>query len=88
MRYFLLIEVISKKQRVHVVNFIVHKRWEVWCPYGYGLWGIENDTVIEADVDPEVKVCSGYLSAGAGVLLLGGYNGAAYKENGAWNVFF
>jgi hypothetical protein len=61
---------------------------KVWCTSDYGLWVIENDTVIEADVDPEVKVCSGYLSAEAGVLLLGGYNGAAYKENGAWHVLF
>lgn len=60
----------------------------VWCTSDYGLWVIENDTVIEADVDPEVKVCSGYLSAEAGILLLGGYNGAAYKENGAWHVLF
>lgn len=61
---------------------------KVWCTSDYGLWVIENDTVIEADVDPEVKVCSGYLSAEDGVLLLGGYNGAAYKEKGAWHVLF
>jgi hypothetical protein len=61
---------------------------KVWCTSDYGLWVIENDTVIEADVDPEVKVCSGYLSAEAGILLLGGYNGAAFKENGVWHVLF
>lgn len=61
---------------------------KVWCTSDYGLWVIENDAVIEADVDPEVKVRWGYLSADSGILLLGGYNGAAYKENGAWQVIF
>ena len=61
---------------------------KVWCTSDYGLWTIENDKLKEADLDDEIRVASGYISTEDGVLLLGGYNGAAYKKDGAWHKIF
>ena len=61
---------------------------KVWCTSDYGLWTIENEKLEIADVDDEVKIASGYLSTEDGVLLLAGYNGAAYKQDGKWHSLF
>lgn len=61
---------------------------KVWCTSDYGLWTIEKNDIVPADVSDDVKVASGYLDIADGILLVAGYNGAAYKENGKWNVIF
>ncbi|MBC7617894.1 MAG: hypothetical protein H7293_02690 [Candidatus Saccharibacteria bacterium] len=56
----------------------------VWCTSDYGLWTIHNDKLTQADVPDFVRACSGNLSVADGVLLLAGYGGAAFRENGQW----
>jgi len=58
---------------------------KVWCSSDYGLWVIDNGKVVEADVPDWVSACSGDLSAGDGILLLSGYGGAVFRENGEWH---
>ncbi|WP_437484889.1 hypothetical protein WME75_46105 [Sorangium sp. So ce1014] len=60
----------------------------VFCTSDYGLWVIEGDKLREAPVGPEVKICSGNLSARDGVLLVAGHGGAAFCEDGRWSVIF
>lgn len=61
---------------------------KVWCTSDYGLWTIEKNDIKPADVGDDVKVASGYLDIADGILLVAGYNGAAYKEDGKWHVIF
>ena len=61
---------------------------KVWCTSDYGLWTIEGDTLTEADVPSDVKICSGNLATRDGVLLVAGYGGAAFKRDGEWTVIF
>ncbi len=61
---------------------------KVWCTSDYGLWTIEDDRLDLADVSDEVKVTSGYISAKGSTLLLGGYSGASYCQDGKWTVIF
>jgi hypothetical protein len=61
---------------------------KVWCTSDYGLWTIEGDTLTEADVPSDVKICSGNLATRDGVLLVAGYGGAAFKRDGKWTVIF
>jgi len=62
---------------------------KIWCTSDYGLWTIENDRLVEpAEVNDEIKVCSGYMSAKDDVLLVAGHSGAAYKEAGVWHKIF
>jgi hypothetical protein len=58
----------------------------VWCTSDHGLWVIENNKLVKADVPADVNVCSGHLSAGDGVLLLAGVNGAALFNGTQWEI--
>lgn len=60
----------------------------VWCTSDYGLWQIQDEKLTAADVDSDIKVCSGHLSTCGDVILLAGHSGAAYKEHGVWHKFF
>jgi hypothetical protein len=56
----------------------------VWATNDYGLYWIHKGRLEFADVPPEVSACAGNLSVGDGVLLLAGYGGAVFRENGQW----
>jgi hypothetical protein len=56
----------------------------LWCTSDYGLWALDNGKLIEADVPPEVKACSGNLSTADGVMLLAGHYGAAVHDGKEW----
>jgi len=58
----------------------------VWCTSDYGLWSIENDKLIEADVPQNVYACSGNLSVGDGVMLLAGLHGAVLHDGAGWHT--
>jgi len=59
----------------------------LWAANHDGLWTVENKTVTDADVPDDVKrECTGYLSAGDGVLLTAGPGGAAFLEDGQWTT--
>ncbi len=60
----------------------------LWCTNDYGVWWVEGDEVVEADIPDSAILCSGNLSTEEGVLLLAGLHGAAYLKNGEWNVMF
>lgn len=64
--------------------------WEgqLWATSDDGLWTLKDDGLVEADVPPGVKVCSGNLAQRDGVLLLAGYGGAAFRRDGAWTEIF
>lgn len=58
----------------------------VWCTSENGLWVIEKDKLIEADVPAEIRACSGHLSVGDGIMLLAGNYGAAVYDGKKWEV--
>ena len=60
----------------------------VWCTSEYGVWWIQDDKVVPADIPGSAKICAGNLSARDGVLMLAGFNGVAMLENGEWNTLF
>lgn len=60
----------------------------LWCTSDYGLWTVENGKLIDVDVPPEVKACSGNLSAADGVMLLAGHYGAAVYDGKTWDRLF
>jgi hypothetical protein len=60
----------------------------LWCTSDYGLWTVENGKLVDADVPPEVKACSGNLSAADGVMLLAGHYGAAVYDGTSWDRLF
>ena len=60
----------------------------VWCTSDYGIWTIKNDKLEVADVPSFVKRCAGNLSTADGVLLVAGYGGASFLENGEWKLIY
>jgi len=67
---------------------IVWYRNSLWCTSDYGLWRFHGGEFIEADINHDVKACSGHLSVYEDTLLLAGYYGAAYLKDGKWEVLF
>jgi len=63
---------------------------KIWCTNDYGVWIIENGIFKKAHAPSWINECSGDLSVGDGVLLLSGFGGAAFCENGTWHklIFF
>jgi hypothetical protein len=61
---------------------------KLWATSDYGIWTLEGDTLVEADLPSEVKVCAGNLAVRDGVMLLAGYGGAAFRRDGQWTVIF
>ncbi|WP_155274256.1 hypothetical protein [Pseudomonas chlororaphis] len=60
----------------------------VWCTNDSGVWWIVGDKLVKADIPAFAQISAGYLSARDGVLLLAGFYGAAYLENGQWHQIF
>lgn len=60
----------------------------VWCANDYGVWTITDGVVEKALVPDAVALCSGHLSTGDGVLLLGGMYGAAYHDGREWQYLY
>ena len=67
---------------------IVWHAGRLWCTSDYGLWTLEKNRIVRADVPSEVRVCAGNLSAADGVMLLAGTNGAAYHDGERWHSIF
>ena len=59
---------------------------KVWCTSDYGVWTIENGKLVEPDLPPEVRSCSGNLSVGDGVMLLAGMYGATVFDGSKWTA--
>ena len=59
---------------------------KMWCTNDYGIWVLDNDTFErqEESLPTDVLVSAGYLAQRDGVLLVGGYAGAAFKKDGEW----
>lgn len=79
-----------KRREIIPLGFkdIVWYEDRVWCTNDIGVWWIVNDEIVSASIPAFAKVSSGNLSARDGVLLLAGFYGAAYLENGQWNEIF
>ncbi len=60
----------------------------VWCTSDYGLWQFLDGKFDSVTLPDGMNAYSGNLSTAAGVLLLAGYGGAAYLENGVWTRIF
>jgi hypothetical protein len=58
----------------------------VYATSDYGFWEIVGDKIREVDVPKDIKVCSGHLSVGDGVMLLAGVNGIAVYDGKDWEV--
>jgi len=67
---------------------IVWHAGRLWCTSDYGLWTLENNRIVRADVPSEISVCAGNLSVADGVMLLAGTNGAAYHDGESWHSIF
>lgn len=65
---------------------MVWHQGKVWCTSDYGLWEIENDKLKKSTAPAEVRACAGNLSAGDGVMLLAGLNGAAFHDGKGWQM--
>lgn len=60
----------------------------IWCTSDYGVWTIKNDKSTIADIPDGMVAYAGNLSAADGVLLLAGYGGAAFLQDGQWTKIF
>jgi hypothetical protein len=60
----------------------------VWCTSDYGVWTIKDDVLSAVSLPDGMNAYAGNLAAGHGVLLLAGYGGAAFLENGRWTRIF
>ncbi|MDH4557273.1 hypothetical protein E8F11_19200 [Pseudomonas sp. BN417] len=60
----------------------------VWCTNDYGVWWIVGDQLVKANIPAFSQISAGHLSTRDGVLLLAGFYGAAYLENGQWHQIF
>lgn len=60
----------------------------VWCTNDYGVWWIVGDQLMKADIPAFARISAGHLSTRDGVLLLAGFYGAAFIENGQWHKIF
>ena len=69
-------------------NDLIWYEDKLWGTNSYGLWVLDGDEMVPADITPEIKVCAGHLSAADGVMLLAGSNGAAFREDGKWQLIF
>ena len=82
-------EVISGPSTTLPFKDMVWYENKVWCTSDHGVWTIENNKVIEAKLPTSgIRLCQGNLSAADGVLLLAGYGGAAFLENGEWTQLY
>lgn len=79
-------QVIHEAQMTLPFKDLVWYAGKVWATSDHGLWVIENDRVVEAEVPAEIKACSGNLSVGDGVMLLAGGYGAAVFDGKNWEV--
>ncbi|MDD3482695.1 hypothetical protein [Azovibrio restrictus] len=77
-------QVIHEAQMTLPFKDLVWYAGKVWATSDHGLWVIENDRVVEAEVPAEIKACSGNLSVGDGVMLLAGGYGAAVFDGKNW----
>ncbi|WP_263146701.1 hypothetical protein [Pseudomonas sp. RIT-PI-AD] len=69
-------------------NDMVWHAGKVWCGNDYGLWWIDEGSVIKPDLPAEIAVCAGNLSVADGILLMAGTNGAAYHDGEQWVHIF
>lgn len=70
------------------IRDLVWYEGQLWATNDYGIWVLNDDSLMPADVPSGVRVCSGNLAVREGVMLLAGYGGAAYKRDGSWVVIF
>lgn len=64
---------------------IVWHAGKVWCTSDYGLWYLEDDMLVNANLPPEIAVAAGHLSVGDGVMLMAGMYGAAWHDGQEWH---
>ncbi|HED5893881.1 TPA: hypothetical protein R5R88_004491 [Salmonella enterica] len=67
---------------------IVWHAGKVWCTSDYGLWCLDGDTLVPADLPSEIAVAAGHLSVGDGVMLMAGMYGAAWHDGQEWHLLF
>lgn len=67
---------------------IVWHAGKVWCTSDYGLWCLDDEYLIPADLPSEIAVAAGHLSVGDGVMLMAGMYGAAWHDGQEWHLLF
>jgi hypothetical protein len=67
---------------------IVWHAGRLWCTSDYGLWTLEDNHIVRADVPSEISVCAGNLSVADGVMLMAGANGAAFHDGESWQSIY
>jgi hypothetical protein len=66
---------------------MVSYQGKIWCSSDFGIWTIDGDRVVEADLPANISVKAGVLSAKDDILLAAGSNGAAYFDGKRWTEF-
>ncbi len=56
----------------------------IWATNDYGVWWIDGDKIIRAELPAGISACAGRLSGRDGVLLLAGFFGVSLLQNGQW----
>jgi len=69
-------------------NDLVWYQDRLWGTSDYGLWTLEGDSMVRADVPSEITVCAGNLSVADGVMLMAGTQGAVFHDGEKWQVIF
>ncbi len=60
-----------------------------WATGQIGLWSIKDGLVEHVpDLPSEIRACSGNLYVNDGVMLMAGFGGACFRENGEWHSIF
>ncbi|MDR0701501.1 MAG: hypothetical protein LBF61_03665 [Azoarcus sp.] len=81
-------DIVERGQMSLPFQDIVWHAGRLWCTSDYGLWTLEKNRIVRADVPSEISVCAGHLSAADGVMLMAGANGAAYHDGDRWHSIF
>ncbi len=60
-----------------------------WATGQMGLWSIKDGQVAHVpDLPSDIHACSGNLYVNDGVMLMAGFGGACFRENGEWHGIF
>jgi hypothetical protein len=59
---------------------------KVWCTNDYGIWTIADGRIESFDPPTGIVSCPGYASAGDGVLVIAGMNGAMMHDGSQWQM--
>ncbi|HEU4497563.1 MAG TPA: hypothetical protein VFR70_10970 [Flavobacterium sp.] len=61
---------------------------KVWATNDQGVWWVDKNGIVEAEIPLEARLSRGHISVNDGVLLLGGSMSVAYLQDGKWTQIY